>query len=119
MIAWMFTVPSPPTSLSTIKVTANKAIVTWTLPGTTLPATVDGYRWTVTFKHFLYELPKHCRSQTENDTVTYYVKNYQTNEHEIRNLMPASCYTVGLSASTESGFGNSTNITIYTLPSGN
>lgn len=83
------------------------------------PGVIDGYRWTVTFKNYLYQVPKNCPPQTDNDTMTYVVKNYHTYEYTIRNLRPASIYSIELSASTESGFGNSTNITIHTLSSSN
>lgn len=41
------------------------------------------------------------------------------NQYEIKNLRPDSQYNIMLSAATESGFGNSTNLTIYTLSSSN
>lgn len=83
-----------------------------------LPGEINGYRWTVTFKNFLYELPKYCQAQTE-DVMTYFIKNDQTYQYQIINLRPASYYVIGLSASTESGFGNATNITVHTLSSSN
>lgn len=112
------TVPDPPTNLSIINISANRVVLTWTAPTTVSPAAIHGYRWTLTFKKFLYEVPKHCESQAE-ETATYFMKNNQTYQYEIRNLRPASHYILELSASTESGFGSSTNITIQTLSSSN
>ncbi|XP_025205820.1 tyrosine-protein phosphatase 10D isoform X2 [Melanaphis sacchari] len=110
-------VPDPPTNLSIIKLSANSVIIAWASSTTVSPATIDSYRWTVMFKHFLYEPPKYCSTRITEPVVTHFVKNDQTYQHQIENLIPASCYIIELSAATESGFGNSTNITIHTLSS--
>jgi len=115
----MLIVPDPPTNLSIIKLSANNVVLAWEAPTTISPDAIDEYRWTVTFKKFLYEPPNYCTPQTVEPVVTYFVKNDQTYHYKIANLMPASCYYVELSAATESGFGNSTNITIHTLSSSN
>lgn len=115
----MLTVPDPPMNLSIIKLSANSVVLTWAAPTTISPAAIDNYRWTVTFKNFLYELPKHCPPRTVEPVITHFVKNDQTYQNQIGNLTPASCYFIELSAASESGFGNSTNITIHTLSSSN
>jgi len=115
----MLTVPDPPTNLSIIKLSANSVVIAWAAPTTISPDAIDEYRWTVTFKKFLYEPPNHCAPQTVEPVATYFVKNVQTYQYKIANLMPASCYLLELSAATESGLGNSTNITIHTLSSSN
>ncbi|XP_022183704.1 phosphatidylinositol phosphatase PTPRQ isoform X1 [Myzus persicae] len=109
-------VPDPPTNLSILKLSANSVVLAWAAPTTISPDAIK-YRWTVTFKNFLYELPNHCAPQTAESVVTYFVKNDQTYQYQVVNLMPASCYLVELNAATESGLGNSTNITIHTLSS--
>ncbi|XP_001944639.2 phosphatidylinositol phosphatase PTPRQ isoform X1 [Acyrthosiphon pisum] len=110
-------VPDPPTNLSIIKLFANSVVLAWAAPTTISHDAIDEYRWIVTFKNFLYDLPNHCAPRTVEPVVTYFVKNDQTYQYQIANLMPASCYLVELSAATESGLGNSTNITMHTLSS--
>lgn len=82
-----------------------------------MPVAIKYYRWKVTFKNLLHKLPKFCPSQIEDSVIYSYIKNDYT--YEIKNLRPDSCYFIELSAATESGFGNSTNITVYTLSSSN
>lgn len=98
-------------------------MLTWVAPTTTTsPAEINGYRWTVTFKNFSYEPPKYCGLAARTEDVvstTYFVANDHTYQHQIVNLRPASHYVVQLSASTESGFGNATDVTIRTLSSSN
>jgi len=115
----MLTVPDPPTNLSIIKLSANSVVLAWAAPTTISHDAIDEYRWTVIFKNFLYDTASHCAPRTVEPVVTYFVKNDQTYQYQIANLMPASCYLIELSASTESGYGNSTNITIHTLSSSN
>ncbi|KAL4108189.1 hypothetical protein QTP88_018430 [Uroleucon formosanum] len=110
-------VPDPPTNLSIIKLSSNSVVLTWAAPTTVSHDAIDEYRWTVIFKNFLYDTASHCAPQTVEPVVTYFVKNDQTYQYQIANLMPASCYLIELSASTESGYGNWTNITIHTLSS--
>ncbi|VVC45169.1 Fibronectin type III,Protein-tyrosine phosphatase-like,PTP type protein phosphatase,Tyrosine [Cinara cedri] len=109
-------VPDTPKNVSTIKVNSNSIILTWTAPTTISPANINSYRLTVEFKNVLHEIPDYCLSLTE-EMVTYYIQNDMTNQYEIKNLRPDSQYYIELSAATESGFGNSTNITINTLSS--
>lgn len=114
---FIFTVPDPPIHLSTKQVYANSVVLTWATSKPIMSVMIKYYRWIVTFKNLSHELPKYCPSKIE-DSVTYFIKNDQTYYYEIINLRPDSWYFIELSAATESGFGNSTNITIHTLPSG-
>lgn len=103
-----------PKNVSVAKLSASRAVVTWIAPD----GEVNGYRWTVTFVEYLYDVPKHCAGQTRRDAVTYFVAgDRRTCRHEIANLRPAGSYVVESSASTESGFGNATNVTLRTLSS--
>lgn len=116
---WILTVSDPPKDLSIVRVTDNSVVLSWSAPNTVLSGAIVNYNWRVTFKYVLYEVLSHCMPQAEH-TVTYTINNYKSNQYEVMNLKPFSCYFIELSGSTKSaGFGNSTNITIHTFPSSN
>ncbi|XP_050442897.1 phosphatidylinositol phosphatase PTPRQ-like isoform X3 [Adelges cooleyi] len=123
----------PPENLTATVISLKSIYLQW-IPPLSTEDNIIGYRLTVVFKSYLYEVHKYCPCPTKDeytydrvghgtDTYLYDIKLKNPNQdnklyqYEIKNyLRPASKYQINVCAVTMNSHGNLSTVTIRTPP---